>query len=161
MDASTSALHYSRDALSGPLRRMQQVYSAIKDGSFNPDTTRSGYFSLPKKTVLDNSRDESSSSSSSSSSFSDSNDSVLSDEERVAVTNVAIQKLPGNHKRRKSQVIQQDNILFIHKRWRTLHLAKDSQSIKLSCGRNVTAAYSCVNNDQSFPYVKCKDCFGP
>ena len=159
LDANTSALHYSRDALSGPLRKLQGVYNAIKDGSFTPDSTRSGYFSMPKLTVLDSKNKSNSSSSSSSSSSTDSSDAVLSDEERVAVTNRDIQNLPDNHKRRKLQVFKTGNVLYIHKRWRTLHIAENQQSTKLLCGRGISLAYLNIATDQTFPYVKCKDCF--
>ena len=37
-------LHYSRDALSGPLRALNQMLSDVIKGKFSPDSTRSGYF---------------------------------------------------------------------------------------------------------------------
>jgi hypothetical protein len=162
LDSANSTLHYSRDALSGPLRRMQEIYTSIRNGTFDPDATRSGYFSMPKLSVLDQSKASraSESSSSSSSSTSDSSDEVLSDEERVAVTNQKILNLPDTHKRRKLSVVKPDEVLYIHKRWRTLHIAPDEHSIKLTCGRIVANGYILIDKDQSFPYVKCKDCFG-
>ena len=39
-----SMLHYSRDAMATPLRWLARVMSAIRDGSFIPDSTRSGRF---------------------------------------------------------------------------------------------------------------------
>jgi hypothetical protein len=160
IDSSNSALRYSRDALSGPLRRMQTVYRDIKADAFNPDSTRSGYFSMPKQSVLDHDKHDKSSESSSSSSSSDSSSGVLSDEERVAVTNQAILNLPDTHKRRKQSAIKEDRVMYIHRRWRTLHLAEDEHSAKLLCGRPTKPAYVMIDKDQSFPYVKCKDCFG-
>ena len=160
VDSSSSALRYSRDALSGPLRRTQEIYRAIKDHSFNPDSARSGYFSMPKQSVLDHDKHSTTSESSSSSSSSDSGDDVLSDEERVAVTNQAILSLPDTHKRRKLKVIKTCQVLYMRKRWRTLHLANDMRSQKLTCGRLIKIAYVPIDEDQSFPYVKCKDCFG-
>ena len=35
---------YSRDALSGPIRQLEQMLQQIREGSFLPDATRSGYF---------------------------------------------------------------------------------------------------------------------
>lgn len=35
---------YSRDLLSGPLRVLQQMIGSVKEGTFHPDTTRSGLF---------------------------------------------------------------------------------------------------------------------
>ncbi len=37
-------MHYSRDALSGPLRLLASVIQAIASGQFSRDSTRSGYF---------------------------------------------------------------------------------------------------------------------
>ena len=39
-----SALAYSRDALSGPLRQLEEMIKQVREGSFCPDATRSGYF---------------------------------------------------------------------------------------------------------------------
>ena len=44
VEGASSALHYSRDEQSAPLRALERVYESIRDGSFNPDATRSGYF---------------------------------------------------------------------------------------------------------------------
>ena len=35
---------YSRDLLSGPLRTLQHMITSVKEGTFHPDTTRSGLF---------------------------------------------------------------------------------------------------------------------
>jgi hypothetical protein len=56
---------------------------------------------MPKQSVLDHDKHSTTSESSLSSSSSDSGDEVLSDEERVAITNQAILNLPDTHKRRK------------------------------------------------------------
>ena len=39
-----STLAYSRDALSGPLRQLEEMLKQVREGSFCPDATRSGYF---------------------------------------------------------------------------------------------------------------------
>jgi hypothetical protein len=44
VEGASSALHYSRYEQSAPLRALEQVYESIREGSFNPDATRSGYF---------------------------------------------------------------------------------------------------------------------
>lgn len=41
---SGGMLHYSRDEQALPLRKMQACYEEIRAGSFDPDTSRSGYF---------------------------------------------------------------------------------------------------------------------
>jgi hypothetical protein len=44
VEGASSALHYSRDEQSAPLRALEQVYESIREGGFSPDATRSGYF---------------------------------------------------------------------------------------------------------------------
>jgi hypothetical protein len=44
VEGASSALHYSRDEQSTPLQALDQVYKSIGDGSFAPDSIRSGYF---------------------------------------------------------------------------------------------------------------------
>ena len=39
-----SVIRYSRDALAGPLRVLEQMLADVRTGAFNPDDTRSGYF---------------------------------------------------------------------------------------------------------------------
>lgn len=160
LQGASSTLHYSRDSLSGPLRKMQDIYEQIRREEFDPDNTRSGYFSFVKRTVMDVKSSEDDSSSSSSSSDSDSDGAVMSDEERAATANASINSMPNVHKRKKLAVLTDQQSLFIHKRWKTLHLAESNTAEKLKCGRHVTAAFVVVVNDQTFPYVRCKDCFG-
>ena len=42
LGVNRSSLDYSRDALSGPLRRLADVLSLVSSGRFDPDDTRSG-----------------------------------------------------------------------------------------------------------------------
>ena len=43
VQGAQSALHYSRDEQAGPLQYLQTCYDEITAGTFNPDSTRSGY----------------------------------------------------------------------------------------------------------------------
>ena len=43
---STSALSYSRDAMAGPLRSLQNLLRHVRIGKFNPDDTRSGRWAV-------------------------------------------------------------------------------------------------------------------
>jgi hypothetical protein len=45
--ADKAMLEYSRDALAAPLRQLGEVIEAVAQGSFLPDSTRSGYFPNP------------------------------------------------------------------------------------------------------------------
>ena len=51
VEGASSALHYSRDEQSAPLRALEQVYESTRDGGFSPDATRSGYFRKKRGTV--------------------------------------------------------------------------------------------------------------
>ena len=42
LGVNKSALSYSRDALSGPLRELEKVLTLVRAGQFDPDDTRSG-----------------------------------------------------------------------------------------------------------------------
>ena len=43
-----SMLEYSRDALAGPLSQVDALYESIRSGAFDPDNSRSGYWSAAK-----------------------------------------------------------------------------------------------------------------
>ena len=68
LGSNVSTLTYSRDSLSGPLRKLTKVLRNIKAGKFQPDETRSGRMVDQEK--------QSSSSTSSSSSASSSSESA-------------------------------------------------------------------------------------
>ena len=43
VQGASSMLHYSRDELAAPMRKLCSLYSDIREHQFNPDSTRSGY----------------------------------------------------------------------------------------------------------------------
>ena len=47
--ADKAMLEYSRDALASPLRQLGELIEAVAQGSFLPDSTRSGYFPISRK----------------------------------------------------------------------------------------------------------------
>jgi hypothetical protein len=57
--ADKAMLEYSRDALAAPLRQLGEVIEAVAQGSFLPDSTRSGYFPNPPAAKADSSQPES------------------------------------------------------------------------------------------------------
>ena len=52
VQGSQSALHYSRDEQALPLRKLQECYASIRDRSFLPDNTRSGYLVKVRRPVV-------------------------------------------------------------------------------------------------------------
>ena len=174
---SASLLHYSRDELSTPLRKLAEVLSAIRSGVFNPDSTRSGYFqgemtsgtsgqgpsTLPASSGAEElvqppigekepALEEVCSSSSSSSS-----------EESCKEDELTMPGLDGLSKQELSTVTkseQANDKLYKHKRWLTLHWGHCEQPRKLACGRQRNEAYDRMATWPEFPLPKCKNCFG-
>jgi hypothetical protein len=48
--------------------------------------------------------------------------------------------------------------LWLHVRLGTLHRVKEGSELKLACGRQITAAYTCADKCQ-FSWAKCRTCF--
>jgi hypothetical protein len=170
--ANTSAAHYSRDELAGPLRKLEEVLDAIRSGLFQPDQTRSGYMRpTPKAAVNPSTRtrdrtergsleprkltsDSSSSESSSESSESGEDSGVESVALQVERSKPADQS--HAHKKRKLTTFGQ---LFLHVRWKTIHAKNDPASDKFKCGRFISSLYKPFFDDPMFQYHKCQDCF--
>ena len=167
---SKTMLHYSRDALSGPLRSLNRVLAAVVAKRFFPDLTRSGYFAQPavKRVKLHEAASSSEAvvarvgndesvekpeqpfeSSSSSSSESSSEESSC-DETLIAAE--GLQK-GGNAPAAGGEG------LFVHVRLGTLHKVKRDDSQRLACGRHVNLAYKPVA-EVLLHYVECTVCFG-
>ena len=161
LSSEMTTLHYSRDALSGPLREMQGVYDDIRSNIFKPDESRSGYFTVARNRKSNQqSKTKSDSESSSSSSGPESSDeSELSDNELLGEAIVSEDPASGEYKRRKLTVDESVPI-YMHKRWHTLHARHKTVETKLACGRPVSDAYTLFPKDHHFLYARCKDCFG-
>jgi hypothetical protein len=167
--ASTSAAHYSRDELAGPLRKLEEVLQAIRDGLFQPDQTRSGYMRpVPKAAVNPltrprNStergsleiREESSDSSSSDSSSSSGEESGL----EVVAREVSKMRPPDVVLSKRRRLIRSNHMLFLHTRWKTIHIQKDESDPRLKCGRAISVMYKPFRDTPNFQYHKCQDCF--
>ena len=174
---SASLLHYSRDELSTPLRKLAEVLSAIRSGAFDPDSTRSGYFpgemtvgasgqsnathhvpsgaeepEQPQTVGTAPSLEEVSSSSSSSSS----DESCKEDE-------LTMPGHDGSSGQELSKIIKSEHAnhkLYKHQQWLTLHWGHIEQPRKLACGRPRNEAYERLATWPEFPLPKCKNCFG-
>ena len=172
---SKTMLHYSRDALSGPLRVLSRVLDAIVERKFFPDLTRSGYFAQPAKKVrvesggarastdvgvsgsaavsidvpADAQTCHSLSSSDSESSDSSAEDSSC-DESAVAA---ALVQREGN------APASGGDTNFVHVRLGTLHKGKLNDSQRLACGRPITSAFKAVT-EGLVQFVECAVCFG-
>ena len=172
VDGSHSMMHYSRDELSGPLRKLEIIIGLVRSGKFNPDSSRSGYFAqLPvtdtERPAVEESYDDYipprpkamankpvvaveenfSDSSEDSASSRDSNKSAVE-----ALKDETAPKLRG--------VLKPGSELWLHCRFKTMHLSHFDDGSKLSCGKPLTKMYSNISSDVVFPYHKCITCFG-
>ncbi|MEM1009483.1 MAG: hypothetical protein AAGJ35_10790, partial [Myxococcota bacterium] len=123
----TSVFTYSRDALAGPLRQLQRVLDAIKQGEFAPDQTRSGYFN---QTANDNNDDTSSESS-------------LDEEDHdCEVDEKAIDAVAGVWQGNANTLwTSLAAVYFRHRSSRCIHILKDEAGNEFLCGRRISSAY--------------------
>ena len=174
---SKTMLHYSRDALSGPLRVLNRVLAAIVAHKFFPDLTRSGYFAGPNQSLTSKRvrLTEGGASSSTgpakvvepgtpgkvvlemneSESASDSSDES-SGESSLDESEVATVLLD---KTGTAPAKAGGKALYVHVRLGTVHRVRIGQEQRLACGRLINSAFKAVAEDL-LHYVKCVVCFG-
>ena len=156
--------------MAGPLRELEGVLDKIRNNTFAPDRTRSGYMLPAPKSqaaalqrpldvkkagelVQVDSRDDSSSDSSS-----ESDDSAQASEDEQ----LAIVSRPANtHDNIQSHSVSHEHMggYFFHIRYRTLHKDHSMDTDKLACGRPCTVMYRPIAFMPAFQYSKCHDCF--
>ena len=133
-----SVIRYSRDALAGPLRVLEQMLADVRSGYFNPDDTRSGYFNKevvagkqvsaePVQCISDD-EEAKVEEQQDQDDMVDSIDTGSSSDEEAAVTSrcarkVVVPKAPDGFK------------LFQHSKSRMLHLMSDDHTRVFQCGR--------------------------
>ena len=168
----TSTLCYSRDAQSGPLRELNKIIRAIRDGSFLPDATRSGRInsphepgsvrtsktsSLPSSSfavvdpyTLANSGPDSDSDTDQASSDSDDSDSESSvDDDKLAPIIKSSEKQP---------LRLDDHLPYVHKSSYIVH-ARSPDQTKLKCGRILSITYTRKAWEEVDTYLRCAQCF--
>jgi hypothetical protein len=175
VEGAGSMLHYSRDEQAGPLRKLELVLRMVRAGDFHPDRTRSGYY-LPKLNIeqpeaqsimqptpkirprpdlpADARREPSDSESSTSSSNSDTSSSSGKESDLEALA------YHSNSTYKKTGAIQQGTEVWLHTRWKTIHVSHFQSLGKLACGKPITVMYKNINPDVRFPYHRCVSCFG-
>ena len=138
-----SALVYSRDAMAGPLRMLDEVIVAVRAGTFVPDLTRSGRFvdveaRASDDVAPDNQSEATVASTRSSSSSSSTAVSLLGEEDHVEHVEV------------------QERTLVQNKRTGFIHVCLDAD--KLRCGKKWPAAFLCLDDLPAGASV-CSRCF--
>eukprot|EP00435_Cladocopium_sp_Y103_P065535 s892_g27.t1 len=133
--------------MSWPVRLMEEMVQQIKDGRFDPDASRSGYF--PKGVQLpEESKDIQSSSSSGDSR--DEENYEHSEEEK------AVEKFAGEW---GGAAGPEGAVYFRHKVSRCLHLTSDESGLLFKCGRMVTGQYDKCAGTPTFLHPSCAMCF--
>ena len=144
-----SALTYSRDAASGPLRHLKEMVDAINSDVFKPDETRSGYFSRPQGVEAPQPEGVESSSSESSAD----EESEDHEAEEAAVEDIVGTWEPDDIRG------SEDGEYFRHRVSRYLHRTADEGGSEFICGRKINVRYIRLGKRPEFMYPSCSICF--
>ena len=142
-----SMLTYSRDAMSWPVRLMEEMIRQINDHHFDPDASRSGYFPAGEPTVYEGKERESSSSSC---------DSKDDEQFEHSADERALEEVAGTWGGERPVECA---VYFRHCISRCLHVTADETGMLLKCGRMVTAQYDKCNGAPRFLHPPCTACF--
>ena len=150
-----SVVIYSRDALSKPLRELQEVLEAIRVGKFEPDKSRSGYWSraqevdptdaAPVETPLTGPEV---SSSSESEQESEPDEGEVSRAEREVI---GLGKGPAS---------MGGDTYVIHQKRGTVHLTHLEKDDLLACGKGLSSLFVPFSEHDVEVTAFCKICFG-
>ena len=158
-----SLMHYSRDCLAGPLRRLAVMLSDIRCGRFNPDSSRSGRFEgevavanaayggrvLPAPLIPEDA-DALSQSKASSAAGSEPAEDIEALESRADAD-----------QQRQPKMLSMDLIYFKHRTSSMIHILRGSQADggKLRCGRVTSPRYSLATGNVRAGGLQCTSCF--
>lgn len=144
-----SMLVYSRDAMSWPIRLMENMLQEIMGGSFCPDASRNGYF--PHKgaaEVPEDSKDHESTSSS--------GDSQDEEEFDHSGDEAALEQLAGSWGPLGDA---SGTVCFRHKVSRCIHAVADEAGQMFRCGRMINVQYLRCPEKPTFMHPTCATCF--
>jgi hypothetical protein len=162
---SIALLHYSRDALAGPLRDLESVVDSIRQKIFFPDATRSGYFvpeqtgrqlRVPQQNKLGDRAELDSEDQEDDCESAEESGSNEGSEDELLAKGVSVAQDIAKVRRAKHA----GDSLFIHSRWKTIHKSHNETEHKLACGRLLMPVYKKLFEYPSFDYSKCTSCFG-
>ena len=150
--ADKSVNIYARDSMATPLRELQAVIDAVREGDFAPDETRSGFFR----------RDDGRSSriqpvaeqleSSSESSCDEEDNDQAEDED-------AIDRIAGAWQgNRDTPWASISAVYFRHSTSRCIHVLQDESGSDFCCGRRISVAYVRLPKRLDFLHPMCSTC---
>lgn len=163
-----SALHYSRDEQAEPLRLMMEMLTAIRDLSFFPDNSRSGYKKLKAmppdlpedpQFMVDELAIVQAEVANSSTDDGEQSDAVVGDaEEQVDDDEWAEASSQAARPVKAAKAV--GSVMYRHMRLKTIHFNHISDVQKLACGRERHDGYERYEGSLSFPWPRCTTCFG-
>ena len=170
-NADKMALLYSRDAAAGPVRELENCISRIRDRSFLPDATRSGYFPQPERRPQPSAEPldvdgETGFEQDLESGVSDSEDSQ--DDEHVheeqILNEAAMDHVVGawsKHATLESLGVDANAPIFRNRYTRYIHLLAEEGGNKFKCGRDINCKYEEIAERPRFMSPQCSQCFRP
>ena len=155
---SNSAFVYGRDNISPALREISTIVKMVKERTFLPDKTRSGYFNTShEESNTDNvepSLDDLRGDSSSEDSADD--DQANHDEAEESVKAI-VGNWVGDY---DPDILPQDPSRYVqHSVSRIFHLLCDESGSSLFCGRSTSKSYNSMKELPSVLHPVCKQCF--
>ena len=171
-----TAIVYSRDAAAGPLRHLDEVLRSIRAGTFDPDTTRSGYFRVAAAASSDQPADpvvsrqpvvvpddpEVRSEVGSEDTESEDSQDEEDDESGKEAVEHALEVVAqpwGEHQPDASAREFPDADLFRHRQTRYIHVAADEGGARFRCGRDISERYVKLDVRPQFCSPQCRQCF--
>ena len=168
--ADKMALLYSRDASAGPVRKLEECLACVREKTFVPDATRSGYFPMQghrlepetdqalsgvgtpeTDTVVD---------------FSDTDSEDSRDDEHAFeeqnMNEAAMDHVVGSwneHATLEALGVQEDAPLFRNRFTRYIHLLSEEGGNKFRCGREINNKYEELEIRPKFMSPQCSQCF--
>ena len=154
-----SAFVYGRDNISPALREIARLVEMVREGVFDPDTTRSGYFRQGLGLALD---EEGLSEQEGVRDSSSSEDSADEEDSDRGAAEEAVERVVGEwHADLDPSILPQDpSLLYRHLVSRVLHVVDDEAGDAFACGRELSSSYGQLDVLPRFWDPVCRQCFG-
>ena len=170
-NADKMALLYSRDASAGPVRELDKCIQCVRDKTFLPDSTRSGYFPLieqeePPQQVQQEAEDLSFGDGGTLEVESDSEDSQDDEHlhEEQYMNERALDHVVGvwnEHATLESLGAQDDVPLYRNRFTRYIHMLSEEGGARFKCGREINDKYEEIHIRPKFMSPQCTQCWRP
>ena len=147
--AGGTELIYARESMSQPLREMNQVLDEVRSGTFNPDSTRSGYFTNPSRPPPEPRQELSSSSEGSEEEEDPEHEQLERAQDHI------MQPFSGNIDGSKLACL----VYFRNPASRVIHVVSDEIGLNFTCGRDINRPYINLGGKPKILHPTCKQYF--